>query len=120
MAAGAPAILELADQGNGSVNLAWAEFGSVVADSFNVYVDGALRQNVVGHQVALAGFNGMTYNPATQVQTRPETHEFHVCAVSAGIEIATTVPRKLTIGPTSIDLVTPMTRVLPFPDVWGN
>jgi hypothetical protein len=79
--------LDVYDAGGGAVNLAWAEFPSVIPDSYNVYADGALKQNVVGFLATVTGLIGWI------------PHTFYVAAVKAGVEIDAISPITITLAP---------------------
>lgn len=106
--------LDAYDNGNGSVQLAWPQFPGVVPDSYNVYVNGVLNQNVVPQRATVTGLHGASYNGA--VVTPPTTYAFKVVGVKAGVEIAASLDLKLTVQPTSVMLKTPMRRPFPFPN----
>jgi hypothetical protein len=100
--------LDAYDYGNGSILLAWRNFPSnppgLLPDSYNVYVNNTLNQNVPNPNMLLAVITGLT---ATM------TYRFFVRAVSAGVEVAES-DILITDQPTSTMLVTPMKRILPF------
>lgn len=81
--------LDTYDVGNGSVQLAWQEFPSVVPDSYNVYADGALNQNVTTFIATVSGLIG------------PGPHTFFVRAVKTGVEIDETQVVSITLAPAS-------------------
>lgn len=107
-------LVDVYDHGNGTVNLAWPEFPGVVPDSYNVYVNGVLNQNVTGRLATLTGLHGASYDGATI--TPPTTYDIKVVAVKAGVEISASMDRIVTATPTSVMLVTPMRRPFPFPN----
>jgi hypothetical protein len=157
--------LDVYDNLNGSVLLAWGEMLSPAADSYNVYVNGVLVANVTalsfewllesgtGHwelesglgnwalegsgpanyKATATGLTTASYNagtvaaasgnsarpqnmPPTGVGTPSSTYTINVVAVSAGVEVCTSHFRKVTPGPASIQLRTPMKRLWPFPN----
>ena len=107
--------LDVYDNGNGSVQLAWTQFTPIVPDTYNVYVNGVLNQNVAIPMATVTGLQGASYNGATV--TPPTTYTFKVAAVKAGVEIAASMDKQVTVQPTSIMLKTPMKRPFPFPNV---
>lgn len=106
--------IDVYDNGNGSVQLAWMQLSAVVPDSYNVYVNGVLNQNVAIQKATVTGLKGASYNGATV--TPPTTYTFKVVAVKTGVEIAGSMDRTITIQPTSVMLTTPMKRPFPFPN----
>jgi hypothetical protein len=125
--------LDVYDKANGSVLLAWAQFTPVVPDTYNVYVNGVLNQNVATLQATVGGLAPATYNEGVAVapsgnSARPQnmppngdvtpagTYDFKVVAVKAGVEIAASLVKRITVQPTSVMLTTPMRRVFPFPN----
>ncbi len=109
------AALDVYDYENGSVLLGWSQFPAAVPDSYNVYVNGVLNQNVVGLQATVSGLKQASYSPATGI-TPASTYDFKVVAVKAGVEIGATLDTTVTVQPTSIMLKTPMKRLWPFPN----
>jgi hypothetical protein len=105
--------IDVYDNGNGSVQLAWPQLASAV-DSYNVYVNGVLNQNVATRRATVTGLQGASYNGATV--TPPTTYDFKVVAVSGGVEVAASLDRQITVQPTSTMLTTPMKRLFPFPN----
>jgi hypothetical protein len=79
--------LDVYDAGGGTVNLAWQEFPPNVADSYNVYADGALNKNVAGFTTTVTGLLG------------PGPHTLYVTAVSAGVEVDGTMPVTINLAP---------------------
>lgn len=126
--------LQVVDNQNGSMALAWPAFaGTVVPDSYNVYVNGALNQNVTTRTAVVTGLAPASYSsgsvaatpnnsarpqnmPPNGVVTPPGKYDFKVVAVKTGVELAGSVDRVVTVSPTSIMLVTPMRRIFPFPN----
>lgn len=157
--------LDVYDNLNGSVLLAWGEMLSPAADSYNVYVNGALSMNInqsgnggryllqdglgllllqdgLGYYLlsggsswsaTVTGLTTASYNaasvaapsgnslrpqnmPPKGVVTPSGTYVFNVVAVSGGVEKCASAFRKVTAGPNSIALVTPMKRLWPFPN----
>lgn len=123
--------LDIYDNLNGSVLLAWDEFlPNLRADSYNVYVNGVLNQNVAGYQATVSGLTQTTYSPSAIVvatgSLRPQnmppngvvtpsgTYDIYVTAVRGGVELRTQ-RRRVTVNPSSIMLKTPMRRPFPFP-----
>jgi hypothetical protein len=121
------------DNLNGSINLAWGPFGGVAPDSYNVYVNGALNQNVAVRQATVSGLTPASYAPggiaapsgnSARPQNMPPagivtpsgTYQFKVVAVKAGVEVATSDTKTVTVSPSSIVLKTPMKRLWPFPN----
>lgn len=124
--------LDVYDNGNGSVTLAWPQLASSV-DSYNVYVNGVLNQNVATQTAVVSGLQGTSYSsqaavPAGGNSQRPQnmppngevtdstTYDFKVVAVKAGVEVAASLDRAVTVQPTSVMLTTPMRRPFPFPN----
>jgi hypothetical protein len=157
--------LDVYDNLNGSVLLAWGEMLSPAADSYNVYVNGALVANVTAllfdwllesgagrwqlesgagnwalegsgpanYKATVSGLTTASYNagavaapsgnsarpqnmPPKGVVTPSGTYQFNVVAVAGGVEVCTSHFRKITPGPTSLMLKTPMKRLWPFPN----
>ena len=121
------------DNGNGSVLLAWLPFTTVVPDSYNVYVNGLLNQNVATRQATVTGLTATSYSvgtvaptpnnstrpqsmPPTGVVTDSSTYDFRVTAVKSGVEIGAAPDILVTAQPSSVMLKTPMKRVFPFPN----
>lgn len=121
------------DNLNGSVTLSWPAFGGVAPDSYNVYVNGVLNQNVAVRQATVIGLTPASYSPSAVAapsgnSARPQnmppngiatpsgTYVFTVVAVKAGIEVATSDKKTVTVSPSSIALKTPMKRLWPFPN----
>jgi hypothetical protein len=121
------------DNLNGSVNLAWPPFGGVAPDSYNVYVNGVLNQNVAVRMATVSGLTPTSYSPGAVAPTpadgpRPQnmppngvvtpsgTYVFTIVAVKAGVEVATSDAKTVTLSPSSIMLKTPMKRLWPFPN----
>lgn len=121
------------DNLNGSVLLSWLPFTVTVPDSYNVYVNGALNQNVATTQATVIGLTTASYNsaivpPTPNNSTRPQnmpptgtlipssTYDFRVTAVKTGVEIGAAPDLIVTPGPTSLMLRTQMRRPFPFPN----
>jgi hypothetical protein len=121
------------DQGNGSVNLAWPPFPGVAPDSYNVYVNGVLNQNVAVRKATVSGLTVTTYNsaavaatppngprpqnmPPTGVVTPSGTYDFKIVAVKTAVEVAASLDLTITLQPQSLMLLTPMKRLWPFPN----
>jgi hypothetical protein len=105
--------LDVYDDLNGSLNLAWG--GVIGASVYNIYVDGVLNQTVAGLLATISGLTKEAYNPGTGVVTSSGTYNLKVVAVVGGLE-AVALHRKVTVNPASISLVTPMKRLWPFPN----
>lgn len=134
MSIGGGQALQVIDNQNGSVTLTWPAFGgTIVPDSYNVYVNGALNQNVAVRTARVTGLTGSSYAssavaptpnnsarpqnmPPNGVVTDSPTYDFKVVAVKTGVEVAATIDRAVTLSPTSIMLTTPMKRIFPFPN----
>lgn len=121
------------DNLNGSVTLAWGPFGGTAPDSYNVYVNGVLNQNVAPRQATVSGLAPTSYSPSTVAapsgnSVRPQnmpptgvvtpsgTYQIKIVAVKAGIEVATSQTATVTVSPASIMLKTPMKRLWPMPN----
>ena len=113
---GPSGTLEVTDNLNGSVNLAWPTLTATSADSFNIYVNGVLKQNTPTRLATISGLTVESYNPGTGVITPSGTYDFNVVAVKAGVEVVSSQHVRMTISPTSIALRTPMKRLWPFPN----
>lgn len=94
--------LDAYDYANGSMLLEWSEFPSAVPDSYNVYVNGVLNQNVGGRKATVVGL----------ISATPYT--FQVTGVLAGVETGSTLALTLVAQPTSEMTTTPMKRAFPF------
>lgn len=109
--------LDVYDKGGGAVLLAWSTFAPFVPSGYNVYVNGALKQsNVAGLTATVTGLTEASYNSSTGVKTPSGTYDFKVVALNAGVESSATLDTTITLSPTTIMLVTPMTRPFPFPN----
>jgi hypothetical protein len=125
--------LEVHDAGNGTMNLAWRAFSGGAVDSYNVYVNGVLNQNVTTRQATVTGLTQTTYAegaiaaptgnslrpqnmPPNGVVTPSGSYDFKVVAVKSGVEVAGSLDKTVTVSPTSIMLTTPMKRLWPFPN----
>jgi len=124
-------MIDAYDNLNGSVQLAWKAFAN--ADSYHVYVNGVLNQNVAAPRAVVSGLTVTSYaasaiaptpNNSTRPQSMPPagvvtdsaTYDFLVVAVKSGVEVATVSGVKVTASPTSVMLTTPMRRPFPFPN----
>jgi hypothetical protein len=126
------------DNGGGSVYVAWPAFVGITPASYNVYVNGVLNQNVVAptRSATISGLQDATYSqsavaPTPNNSARPQsmppvgvvtdalTYTLQITAVVAGVEVAQSVPKKVTVQPNSVMLTTPMKRNIPFP-LTGN
>ena len=114
MANQSPGTFEITDAGNGSINLAWPVFPGITPDSYNVYLNGALNQNVSARSCVISGLQGASYNGA--VKTPALTYDVKIVAVKGGVEQAMCMDRLVTAQPTSVALKTPMRRPFPFPN----
>lgn len=108
--------VDIYDELNGSIDLAWSALGSKIADSYNVYVDGVFNQNVVGLRCTITGLQKASYDIATQTITPSLNYTIRVVAVIAGVEAVASLDKGVTPNPSSVMLVTPMKRVYPYPD----
>lgn len=125
-------VLDIQDNGGGSLTLSWPQFTAAAPASYNVYVNGALAQNVATRTATLTALQCASYNKAAVPPTpangpRPQSmppvgvvtpalkYRIHVAAVVGGVESARTVGQDVTPSPSSLMLVTPMRRVYPFP-----
>jgi hypothetical protein len=126
-------VLTIYDKGNGSIIVTWGPFIGMPVQSYNVYVNGVLNQNVTVRQALITGLNQPSYAatavaptpdnssrpqnmPPTGVVSGPYTYLINVVAVIAGFEVATSSFKRVTVQPDSIELVTPMKRPFPFPN----
>jgi hypothetical protein len=113
--------LDIYDNLNGSVNIAWPMMTAPV-DSYNVYVNGILNQQVIVDPVidrddfscVVTGLQTASY--ANGVKTPALNYDFKVVAVYNGVEVVASLDAIVTPGPTSVMLVTPMKRLWPFPN----
>lgn len=96
------------DDGAGNVTVRWDDFSSAVPDSYNVYLDGVLNQNVQTLSATIAGL------------AAGSTHDFRVAAVVSAVEIASSSHLSVTVAPTSVSTVTLMKRPFPFPTTGMN
>lgn len=125
--------IDACDNQNGSITLAWGAFGGGTPDSYNVYVNGVLNQNVTSRRATVTGLTQASYSPNAVAPTpangpRPQnmppngvvtpsgTYAFKVTAVKSGAEVATSDTKTVTAAPASIMLKTPMKRLWPFPN----
>lgn len=121
------------DNLNGSITLAWGAFGGTAPDTYNVYVNGVLNQNVAIRRATVTGLTQASYAagsvaaatgnsvrpqnmPPTGVATPAVTYNFKITAVKTGVEVATSEVKTVTVTPSSIALITPMKRLWPFPN----
>lgn len=121
------------DNLNGSVVLSWLPFTATVPDSYNVYVNGVLNQNVAIRKATVTGLAQTVYssaivpptpNNSARPQNMPPTGtvtpavkvDFRVTAVKTGVEIGVAPDLLITPGPSSIMLRTQMRRPFPFPN----
>lgn len=138
MSAG-PGTLDFADNGGGSVTVRWLPFPGITPASYNVYVNGALNQNVAAPAGAatITGLTIASYNasavaapgdgshrpeslPPTGVITDALTYNVRVAAVVGGNEVQS-IDANVTPAPTSVILTTPMNRGrFPFPNTPGG
>ena len=115
--------LDVYDNLNGSVNLYWGVL-TVPADSYNVYVNGVLRQNVLNSGLpgsltyTVTGLQIASYDGS--VKTPALNYDFKVVAVFNGAEVVATLDTIVTPNPTSVMLVTSMPRLFPFPNTGLN
>ena len=111
---------DIYDNGNGSVTLRWGPFTATAPatpDSYNVYVNGVLNQNVPGLTATVTGLTIESYNASTQTVTASVPYTFKVVAVYAGREAGASYPDKtVNPGPQVVPFVTPMKRLFPFPN----
>lgn len=130
--------LQVVDNQNGTMSLFWPAFaGTVIPDSYNVYVNGVLNQNVAARTAVVSGLTRASYSsgavaaipnnsarpqnmPPNGVVTPPGKYDFKVVAVKTGVEIAATLDRIVTVSPTSTMLVTSMRQIFPFPNTGLN
>lgn len=107
--------LDIVDNGNGSVTVAWPQFPGASPNSYNVYVNGVLNQNVATRKATISGLQTASYNGLTK--TPALTYDIKVVAVVAGNEVLMAMDRLVTVSPTSAMLQTPMKRDVPFGNV---
>lgn len=132
-----PVLLEIDDLGAGSLAVSWGAFQGITPASYNVYVNGVVVQNVVTRSTTITGLTATSYavaavaptpNNSSRPQSMPPngvvtdslTYDIKVTAVVAGLEVATTPDRQVTVQPTSLMLTTPMKRIFPFPNTGLN
>jgi hypothetical protein len=125
--------LDVYDNLNGSVALSWSPFAGVLASAYNVYVNGVLNQTVTGLSATVSGLQQTTYSAGSVAATPPDgprpqnmppngvvtdsgTYQIWITAVVAGVEVAISASKTVTVSPTSIMLLTPMKRLWPFPN----
>lgn len=130
-------VIDAYDNGNGSITVAWNNFGGPTPDSYNVYVNGVFNQNVVLKFAVIPGLIQVAYSagaiaapsgnserpqnmPPTGQVTGPVTYEFSIVSVKNGVETSVSVTQTVTVQPTSVMLVTPMKRIFPFPSTGLN
>lgn len=102
--------LDIYDNMNGSILVAWGAF-IPKPQSYNIYVNGVLNQTTTGLlatiiDLTIAGYNG-------QVMTPSVTYEIKVVAINNGLERGE-IAKRVTPGPASVALITPMKRLWPF------
>jgi hypothetical protein len=115
-------VINAYDLGNGTIFVTWGFFGGGPPDSYNVYVNGVLNQNVpyATKECYISGLLQTSYlQGPPPVLVPPTTYTISVTAVSAGIDAAPSVPLTITVQPTTIMLTTAMKRPFPFPNT-GN
>ena len=125
--------LDAYDAGNGTIKLSWPPFPGIVPDSYNVYVNGVLNQNVLTRLATVTNLPVTTYSPGAVAPTPPDgprpqnmppngvvtpsaAVDFKIVAVKAGVEVAASLDLTITPQPASIMLTTPMKRLWPFPN----
>jgi hypothetical protein len=100
---------------NGTVLVEWGAFGGPShVDSYNVYLNGVLNQNVTVPMAVISGLIFSSYNGF--VVTPAPRYYINIVSVSGGQETATSGFHPINASPTSTTLVTPMKRVFPFPN----
>jgi hypothetical protein len=107
--------IDLEDLGHGSVLVSWPPVPG--ATDYRVYVNGAFQLATGGARSAtIAGLQFASYNAATQVKTPALSYTVEVTSIVGGLEGR---PRlaAYTPSPTSVNLVTPMKRDVPFGNV---
>lgn len=132
--------LDVYDNLNGSVRIAWDPAPQLNPASWNVYLNGVLNQNVAGlgpqfgGTATITGLTQVSYSqgaiaptpnnssrpqnmPPNGVVTPASTYAIFVRAVVSGVEVAESQTVNVTPGPVSIMLTTPMRRPWPFPDM---
>lgn len=110
-------VIDAYDKGGGNVLFAWGPFGGNPPDSYNVYVNGVFNQNVTIREALVTGLVPASYTPGPPaVLVPPTTYIVTVTAVRAGVELAPSDPKTITVQPTSVILVTSMKRIFPFPN----
>lgn len=126
-------VIDAYDAQNGSVKLAWPPFPGTAPSSYNVYVNGVLNQNVATRQATVTGLTQASYSaaaiaapsgnsarpqnmPRAGVVTPSSSYTFKVVAVVAGVEVAMSIEKTVTVAPASLMLKTPMKRLWPFPN----
>lgn len=107
-------VLDIYDGGDGSLQVGWFQFAPEPADSYNVYVNGVLNQNVTEQRCEIVGLLQASYNGA--VVTPAPTYTIKVVSVVGGLERESSFDTQVTVQPTSLTLVTSMKRIFPFPN----
>jgi hypothetical protein len=130
-------VTSLVDNLDGSVGIAWAPVQG--ATSYNVYVNGVLNQSVsVGMRARISGLTRASYAvgsvaapsgnslrpqslPPVGVVTPSATYVIKIVPVLTGTEFGPVQDQIVTVAPTSVMLVTPMSRgPFPFPSTPGG
>jgi hypothetical protein len=75
-----------------------------------------LNQTVSGLQCTVSGLQHASYNASTQVVTPSLTYSIKIVPVIAGAEVGQILQRTVTPQPSSVELLTPMKRLWPFPN----
>jgi len=107
--------IDIYDNLNGTALVEWPPFPGAAPDSYNVYVNDVLNVNVAVRKAIITGLHGSSYNGSAI--TPPGQYTVRVAVVQGGVERAVSAERVFTASPTSTNLVTPMRRPFPFPNV---
>jgi hypothetical protein len=134
---GSCGTFEIQDNGGGSITLNWPTFPLITPSGYNVYVNGVPNQNVTARTATITGLQAASYSssvvapngdgsdrpqnlPPTGFVTDALTYDIKIVAVVAGVEVAASMDRSVTVQPNSLMLTTPMKRIFPFPNTGLN
>jgi hypothetical protein len=120
----------LTDGLDGSVNMAWQ---TAHAPQYNIYINGVFLRSVTGLQTTVTALELISYaktavapNPGNSLRpqsmppvgvvTPAKVYNFKVVAAGSSTVEYAEIDQSITVGPTSLMLVTPMKRLWPFPN----